>query len=102
MNDYYLEKSNNPKKKYMVSYINQNTGKVNTIKFGQAGASDMTQHKNEQTKMNYIKRHEKNEDWTDLTKAGTWSRFILWNKSTLKASIQDMEKRFNIKIWFIE
>ena len=86
----------------MVSYINQNTGKVNTIHFGQAGASDMTQHKNEQRKMNYIKRHIINEDWSDLTKSGTFSRFILWNKSTLKASIRDMEKQFNIKIWFIE
>jgi hypothetical protein len=102
MNDYYLEKSKRKDKKYMVSYINDETGNVNTIHFGQANASDMTQHKNEQRKMLYINRHQKREDWSDLTKPGTFSRFILWNKPSLKGSIKDMEKRFNIKIHLIE
>jgi hypothetical protein len=103
MNDYYLEKSNRKDKKYMVSYINQETGKINTIRFGAKGMSDFILSKgDEKKKERYIKRHQVNEDWTDLTKAGTWSRYILWGESTLKKSIKEMEKRFGIKIWLIE
>ncbi len=53
-------------------------------------------------KIAYIKRHYEREDWTDETKAGTWARYILWNKPTLKASIADMEKKFDIKIQYIK
>lgn len=102
MNDFYLEKSNNPKKKYMVSYINKDTGRINTIYFGSAGMSDYLQHKDDERKQRYIKRHQVNEDWTDLTKSGTWSRYINWGEKTLKKSIKEMEKRFGIKIWLIE
>jgi hypothetical protein len=98
MNDYYLEKSSRKDKKYMVHYINKDTGNINTIHFGQKNFDDFILSKgDEDKKRNYIKRHS-NEDWTDLEKAGTWARFLLWNKKTLKASIKDMEERFNIKI----
>ena len=33
------------------------------VHFGQAGASDMTQHKNEDRKHAYIQRHKKHENW---------------------------------------
>jgi len=102
MNDYYLEKSNRKDKKYMVSYINKNTGKINTIHFGAKGMSDLTIHKDDERKERYIKRHQKRENWEDLTKSGTWSRFLLWGEKTLKKSIKEMEKRFGIKIWLIE
>jgi len=101
MDDYYLEKSNRKDKKYMVSYINKDTGRINTIHFGAGGMSDFTQHKNQDRKNRYIKRHQVNEDWTDLSKAGTWSRYILWGESTLKKSINEMEKKFNINIHYI-
>lgn len=55
-------------------------------------------HLNPILKENYIKRHIVNEDWTDLTKAGTWARYILWNETSINKSIKDMEKRFKIKI----
>jgi hypothetical protein len=100
MNDYYLEKSNRPSKKYMVHYIKD--GKLLTIHFGASGYDDFIISKgNEDKKKNYIKRHSK-EDWSDLEMAGTWSRFLLWNKKTLKASIKDMENRFGIKIHLLE
>ena len=68
------------------------------IYFGAFGMSDMTKHKNEDRKNRYILRHKKREDWNDLTKAGTYSRYILWNKPSLEESIEDMAKRFNVKI----
>lgn len=45
----------------------------------------------------YLKRHGK-EDWTDLKKAGTWSRYITWNKPTMEESAKDMSEKFGIRI----
>ena len=101
MDDYYLEKSSRKDKKYMVSYINQDTGRVKTIHFGAKGMSDYTINKDDERKQRYIKRHS-GEDWEDPESgAGFWSRWILWNRPTLKASIKDTEKRFGIKIHLI-
>ena len=98
MDDYYLEISNRKDKKYMVHFINPETKRINTVHFGSKGMSDYTLNKNDEKKERYIKRHQKNEDWQDLTKAGTWSRYILWEEKTLKKSIKKMEDKFNIKI----
>jgi hypothetical protein len=102
MDDYYLEKSSRKDKKYMVSFINKKTKKVNSIHFGQAGANDYTITGDEEAKKRYINRHKKNEDWSDLSKAGTWSRYILWGEKTLRDSIQKMEDKFNVNIHLIE
>ena len=53
-----------------------------TVSFGAAGYSDMTQHKNPDRKSNYIRRHEKNENWSKdgIKTAGFYSRWVLWNK----------------------
>jgi hypothetical protein len=70
-----------------------------TIPFGQKGASDMTQHKNEDRKNLYINRHKKNENWNDIHTAGFWAKNILWNKKTITESIRDTNNRFkNINI----
>lgn len=68
-----------------------------TIYFGASGYSDFTKHKDEERKKRYLARHRK-ENWNTLYKAGTWARYILWNKPTLKESIKNMEKKFKIKI----
>lgn len=99
--DYYLEKSNDDKHKFMVSFITD-SGRLRTLRFGAKGMSDYTIHKDKERKDKYEARHKKNEDWTDLTKRGTWAKYILWNKPSLKGSIKDMEKHFNIKIHYIE
>lgn len=91
----YLTNSNLKSKKYDAIFPN---GKK--ISFGAKGYSDfiMDPKHDEQRRINYIKRHEVNENWNDLLKAGTWSRYILWNKPTLNQSIRDMERLFNIQI----
>ena len=80
-------------------------GKV--IYFGQSGYRDFTlmsanseetkEGEAEHIKSIYWKRH-KGEDWSNLSKAGTWARYILWNLPTMEESARDMEERFNIKI----
>jgi len=93
MNTYNIYKSSLKTKKYDVY---KNNKKV--VSFGGAGYTDYTINNDNVKKQNYIKRHKINEDWTDLNKAGTWSRYILWNQPTLKKSVDDMEHKFNIKI----
>jgi len=101
MEDYYLEKSNRKHKKYMVSWISQETGKIRTLHFGDNRYNDfILSNGNEEKKKRYIARHHK-EDWDDLESAGAWAKSILWNKNTLKSSIKDMEKHFKIKIHLI-
>ena len=73
-------------------------GKI--IHFGASGYSDYTIHKDNARKDKYIMRHIKNENWNDLNTPGCWSRFVLWNQTTIKKSIKDMENRFNIDIEF--
>ena len=91
-----IKPSDRKEKKYMAIVDNKKT-----IHFGQAGASDMTQHKNEERKKKYIERHKKREDWNDPKTAGFMSRWLLWNKPTLTESIRDTNSKFknvNIKL----
>ena len=72
-----------------------------TISFGQKGASDFTKHKDDERKDAYINRHKKNEDWTKsgVKTAGWMSKHVLWNKSTLQASVADINNKFkNINV----
>jgi len=91
MKCYYPYKSNKPEKKY---FIITKTGRH--IYFGQASASDFIHLKNEDRKNRYINRHKKNEDWgkSGIDTAGFWSRWLLWNKPSIKESYQDIKKRF--------
>ena len=89
--NYYPYKSDRPKKKYYII-----TKSEKKIYFGQAGASDFTLHKNEARKQLYINRHKNNETWTKsgIDTAGFWSRWLLWNKPSIKESYEDIKKRF--------
>ena len=96
--DVVITKSKKPDKKYD-ALVNG----TKTVSFGQKGASDFTKHKNTDRKERYIDRHKKNEDWTKsgVKTAGFYSKHVLWNKPTLKESIDDINKKFkglNIKM----
>lgn len=97
---YYLYKSTNPKKKYMIKYINPKTNREKTIHFGARGMSDYTNlNKDDERKTRYIKRHSgMGENWNDPQTAGFYSRWLLWNKPSLSASIRDTNEKFDIKI----
>ena len=92
MRQVILQKSTKPNKKYDVII----EGK--TISFGSSPYQDFTQHKDEERKQRYIDRHKKNENWNDLATAGTWSRWLLWEKKTIPEAIRNMERKFNIDI----
>ena len=67
-----------------------------TVHFGATGYRDFTQHGDEDRKAAYLLRHESREDWTlrGVESAGYWSRWMLWNKHSLKASAADIKRRF--------
>lgn len=67
-----------------------------TTHFGAVEFDDFTKTKNKEQKELYLKRHKERENWSDPTTAGALSRWILWNKPTLKGSITDFKKRFNL------
>ena len=85
---YYPYKSNKPDKKY---YIITNDNKK--VYFGQAGASDMSIHKDEQRKQRYIKRHT-NENWSKsgIDTPGWWSLKYLWSYPTKEEAYNHIKK----------
>jgi len=66
------------------------------VKFGGFGYEDYTQHNNRNRKKLYLARHEAREDWNNPITPGALSRWLLWNKPTLKSSILDFKKRFDV------
>ena len=72
-----------------------------TISFGAKGYTDFTQSKDPAQKQRYLNRHRAREDWTNPKTAGFYSANVLWNKTTIKSSVADINKKFsklNIKL----
>ncbi len=68
-----------------------------TVHFGSEGYEDYTMHGDERRKKSYLKRHRAEKIGLDrLRTAGFWARWLLWNKKTLKESIDDIYNRFGI------
>ena len=93
-----IMKSSNKKKKFDARIDGSKT-----ISFGDSSYQDYTKHKDKDRKERYIDRHKKNENWnaSGAKTAGFYSKHVLWNKPTLKASIDDINKRFkslNVKM----
>lgn len=89
-----IAKSDKPEKKLAATFENTTTKRLKVVHFGAAGMSDYTIHRDPDRKQRYINRHKKNENWNDPTTAGALSRWVLWNKTTLKASIDDYKRKF--------
>ena len=64
--------------------------------FGFAGMSDFTKHKDRARMQRYISRHKSRENWRNYKSRGSLSRYILWNKPSLRSSISDYKKRFKL------
>lgn len=88
---YYPYPSTDSTHKYFI--ITSSGRKLN---FGRKGYEDFTIHKDSERKQRYIDRHQKRETWgkSGIDTAGFWSRWLLWNKPTIKESYEDIKKRF--------
>ena len=89
--DVIIKKSRKPEKK-LDAVID---GKK-TVSFGAKGFSDYTLHKDPERKERYISRHKKNENWalSGIDTPGFYAKHILWNKPTLKESVDDLNKKY--------
>jgi len=92
-----IKPSTQKDKKLMAIFYDDDGKKKKTTHFGAKGMSDFTIHKDKERKQRYLDRHRKRENWNDYMSAGALSRWVLWNKPTLKASIADYKKRFKLK-----
>lgn len=86
-----ISKSPRPEKK-LRAYFSDGTH----TDFGAAGYSDYTLHKDKMRKSRYDSRHKRREDWNNPKTAGSLSKWVLWNKPSLKSSISDYKKKFNL------
>lgn len=80
-------------KKYEITF--EKNGKMYVRKFGAAGMSDYTIHKDKERRERYISRHKKDLRTNDPMKPGYLSMYILWNKPSIKASLADYKRRLN-------
>jgi len=92
-----IKPSTQKDKKFMAIFYDDDGKKKKTTHFGAKGMSDFTIHKDKERKERYLDRHRKRENWNDPMTAGSLSRYLLWNKPTLKASISDYKKKFSLK-----
>jgi hypothetical protein len=90
-----IKKSDRENKKYMAIF-EDNKGKRKTTHFGLKNANDFTLTGDKEARKRYRERHKKDLDTNDPTRAGYLAYFILWNKPTIKESIADYKKRFNL------
>jgi len=73
-----------------------------STKFGAKGYKDYTIYYGEDPtramlkKASYLARHKTTENWNDPKSAGALSRYILWNKPTVEASLSDYRRRFRM------
>ena len=90
-----IRKSHNPQKKFDAVFQYPD-GHTKTVPFGQRGYSDFTKHKDVTRRARYLKRHSgMGEHWDQPDTPGALSKWVLWNKPTLKASVSDFKRRFN-------
>ena len=90
---------NDKNKRFIATFTN---GK--TTKFGQSNPTYGTyiDHNDKTSRKNYIKRHLRDLDTNDFTRAGFLSLFLLWDKPTLKESITSYNKRILKNDWDIK
>ena len=102
---FIITKSNNPKYKYDIYIYDTDKDKIKkTLRIGSVGNSDFILSNGDlNKKKNYIARHSVNEKWglDGILSKGFWARWLLWNKSNLIDSINDIKKRFNLNVVYL-
>jgi hypothetical protein len=90
-----LRRSHKKEKKWDAVFVKD--GRTKIVPFGQKGYSDYTKHRDKTRRQRYIDRHSNmGENWRDPATPGALSRYILWNKKTVRASLADFRKRFHV------
>lgn len=97
-----ISRSSRRGKKLKAVFFTENK-KIKTVHFGGSGCKDFVKYSvidpvlAKRKRAAYIKRHRVMENWRDPMRAGTLSRYILWEKPTLERSIKKFAVIFKIK-----
>ena len=95
--DVVISKSDNKNKKYKAVIDGKKT-----VHFGHSSYDDFTTHNDPKRRDNYIARTSKQDHSKQNVASPAWmSRFILWEKPTLKGAVESANKKYkdiNIKL----
>jgi len=95
-----IVKAKDGKHKYAAVFRVEGTGGKHhekVVKFGAVGYDDFTKHKDKERRRRYIERHGRGrEHWSSPDTPGALSRWVLWNKTSLRESIKDFKRRFHL------
>ena len=84
-------------KKAFKAVFKKPDGKTKTVRFGTDSNFLLNKSKTDKDKVNYKKRHSKNENWNDPTTAGSLSRHLLWGDTrNLNTNISAFKNKFKI------
>ena len=91
-----IVKSPKPEKKYRAYFSDDTHTDFGAKGMQNYGGVGKERHLDKERKKRYISRHKSRENWNSPKTAGSLSRWVLWNKDTLRKSIADYKKRFNL------
>jgi hypothetical protein len=91
-----IVKSPKPEKKYRAHFSDGTHTDFGARGMQNYGGVGKERHLDKERKKRYISRHKSRENWNSPKTPGSLSRWILWNKDTLRKSIADYKKRFNL------
>jgi hypothetical protein len=92
-----ITRSDLPGKKLKAVFKDEKTGRTKTTHFGASGMDDYTKTKDVEQRARYRKRHAKDLQTGDATRAGFLSYYILWGDSTsIAANISSYKRRFGL------
>lgn len=99
-----IKLSDKDDKRYTAIFYDKDGEKLKTTHFGFAEVvegvkkygSTFIDHKDEQKKDAWIARHSVRGSFNEFMTASSLARYILWNKKTLSASIDDYKKIFKL------
>ena len=95
-----MSKSNNHKKKYMITGTKKNGSKI-TRHFGAAGMRDRTKISNPEERKkataSYKARH-RGDNLNDPYSAGSLSYYVLWSGDTIAAGKRAYKNKFGISL----
>ena len=83
--------------KKFTATINDTKNNNKKIHFGDNRYQDYTKHKDAERKKAYLARHKK-DNFNNPLYPSFYSTNLLWNKPTLKESIQATNKLYNVNI----
>lgn len=90
------------KEKKLMAVFDLGEGKTKTVHFGAKTYGDYTvYHKKDpglarEKRRQYIARHSATENWRSPTTPGALSRYVLWEKPTVRSAISAYKKRFRL------